>query len=138
MEKLNEKIDGLTAAVTVPQLAKQVQAILRQMSYYIAQSEGSMLDLNEEMHGAWTEALYQGAGKSAEAEAAKPRRAEKKGPSKGERQFGAVKATAARRQPTANVPASLLALLNDERVPRKAPTDGSHKFIDDSDSGDEF
>jgi hypothetical protein len=62
MDRINREIEALGRTRTHGELVAALQRVLGQMSYYISQSEGIVLDEQERWHGDYTEALYADAG----------------------------------------------------------------------------
>lgn len=66
MDALEEEITALSKTSTHDELVRQMQVILRQMAYYVSQSEAAVNDYREEWRDEFTERLYESAGASEE------------------------------------------------------------------------
>lgn len=64
---LNKHIDALGQAKTLPEAIAKMQMVLREMAYYICESEGALMETREVWHEVGTQSLKSAAG-SADAE----------------------------------------------------------------------
>jgi hypothetical protein len=74
-----DKIDGLSDARTVPELAARLQVILNELAYYAVNGEAAVMETHEEWHTEFTDRLYTAAASD---HAAKSARAKFQSPEK--------------------------------------------------------
>lgn len=62
MDQLYKRIDALSATKSHKELVNALQPILNTLAYHAAQSDGAVMDVQEDWHGRCTDSLYEATG----------------------------------------------------------------------------